>query len=163
MAKVGLQSTNPEVLANIRHRHNEKIFTRSIRLLQDEGIPVHLQLIAGLPGDTLDGLKRSVDFAIRLNPDHLSCYTPLLLSGSYLHSKRHELSIKYDERPPHRIFSHYSLSYDGMLECLEFAYELCAEYNSLSKSAKKLVELNECADFGSPLGESPNRRFFSGR
>jgi radical SAM superfamily enzyme YgiQ (UPF0313 family) len=35
------------------------------------GIKVHLDLILGLPGDDLEGYKKTLDFAIGLNPESI--------------------------------------------------------------------------------------------
>jgi radical SAM superfamily enzyme YgiQ (UPF0313 family) len=139
IGETGLQSTNPAVLRNIRRRFHPERYQRGVRLLQNAGIPVHIQIIAGLPGDTLDGLKRTLDFAISLRPDRLSCFSALLLPGSYLYEMRDRFQIRFDPRPPHRILGHYSLNYDEMLECLELGNEACIEYSWLSKNEKNLV------------------------
>ena len=143
MIKTGLQSTNPEVLRNIRHRVDLERFREAIRLLREHGIRVQIQMIAGLPGDTLDGLKRTIEFAISLQPHELLCFTWLVLRGTYLYQMRDRFQVRYDPRAPHRAFSHYTLPYDEMLECLEFAHRTCAEYNGLDDDSKQKVVLGD--------------------
>jgi radical SAM superfamily enzyme YgiQ (UPF0313 family) len=162
LAKTGLQTTNPVVLKNIDLRLNEERFRKSIRLMQDHGIRVLLQLIAGLPGDTLEGLKRSLDFTIGLRPDSIACYSALLLHGSSLYDRRNRFQIRFDERPPHRIFSHYSLSYREMLECLEFAYDVCNEYNRADKRSRGGIKIGDLEAWREETKNSEIRRFFGG-
>jgi radical SAM superfamily enzyme YgiQ (UPF0313 family) len=161
LAKTGLQTTNPDALRHINLPFDRERFRRAIRLLEDGGIHVHLQLIAGLPGDTLDGLRRTFEYVFELAPTHVTCFTPLLLPGSGLYQRREALAIRFDPRPPHRIFSHYSLTYDAMLECLEFGLSVCQEYNSLSRAQRRGVSLDENAF--EPRDPQPRlRRFFAG-
>ena len=68
----------------------------------------------------------------------------------------------HDERAPHRILSHYSLSYDRMLECLEFAYDACQEYNSLSRSEQERARIDTEAWEVHAGGGNRVRHFFSG-
>ena len=86
LAKTGLQTTNPAVLQHLNLPFDREKFRRAIRQLENGGIRVHLQLIAGLPGDTLDGLRRTFEYVFELAPSHVSCYTPLLLPGSGLYA-----------------------------------------------------------------------------
>ena len=163
LVKTGIQSTNPAVLDNIRRHVNHDRFATGIRMLKAAGLPVSLHLLAGLPGDTLDGLKRTVEFALALKPDSLMCFSALLLPGSYLFEMRDRFRIVFDGRAPHRIFSHYSLSFDQMLECLEFGFEVSQEYNSLPAQIRALpIELD--LDRWEALARSRHvRRYNSGR
>ena len=49
LAKTGLQTINPDALRHIDLPFDRERYRRAIRLLEDGGIRVHLQLIAGLP------------------------------------------------------------------------------------------------------------------
>ena len=95
-----------------------------------------------------------MDYVFELAPALVSCYTPLLLPGSGLSQKREALDIRFDPRPPHRIFSHCSLDYDQMLECLEFGLDVCQEYNSLSRAQQRAVSFEQ-SPTGSPRFASP--------
>jgi hypothetical protein len=67
--QIGLQTTNAIVRLN-RNTH-EDFFRQIVCRLKEVGINVHLDLILGLPGDGLEGYKKTLDFAIGLNPESI--------------------------------------------------------------------------------------------
>ncbi|HCY84385.1 MAG TPA: hypothetical protein DHV36_04545, partial [Desulfobacteraceae bacterium] len=62
--EIGLQSIHPKVLEQMGRRTNLKAFLSGVRALKTQGIRPRLDLIAGLPGDTLAGFLDSLDFVI---------------------------------------------------------------------------------------------------
>lgn len=64
----GLETTSPRVL-KLMDKHveglDEERMARAFRAMSDAGVGVHVNLLAGFPGDTLADTKGSVDFLIR--------------------------------------------------------------------------------------------------
>jgi radical SAM superfamily enzyme YgiQ (UPF0313 family) len=61
---IGIQTLDPKVLANIDRRHNEqRVFDAIDRLLPAirQKSRIHLDVILGLPGDSVEGVKRTID------------------------------------------------------------------------------------------------------
>jgi oxygen-independent coproporphyrinogen-3 oxidase len=74
-ASFGAQSFNDRELARLGRSHNADDTRRTFRLLCDAGFDnVSFDLIAGLPGQTLEGWGRNVDETFSLRPEHLSFY-----------------------------------------------------------------------------------------
>ena len=163
LVKTGIQSTNQAVLHNIRRRVDPGRFANGIRLLQSAGLRTSLHLLAGLPGDTFDGLRRTLEFAISLKPGNIMCFSTLLLPGSYLYDQRERLRIVFDERPPHRILSHYSLDFEQMIESLEFGYAVSCEYNGLDAEARQRGLELDMDRWGALSGTRRVRRYNTGR
>lgn len=60
---MGLQTTNPNVPKHVRGNHFDKIM-RYVPHLAAHGVPWRAELIVGLPGDDMDGLRESLRFVI---------------------------------------------------------------------------------------------------
>ncbi|WP_380282918.1 B12-binding domain-containing radical SAM protein [Kitasatospora purpeofusca] len=71
---MGLQTTNPNVPKHVRGNHFEKIM-KFVPHLAERGVPWRAELIVGLPGDTMTGLKESLRFTVEeLRPWSVHAY-----------------------------------------------------------------------------------------
>lgn len=74
-ASIGLQDSDPAVQCAINRIQSNKETTYAIELLRVAGIKsLNVDLIYGLPRQTLSGWRRTLDFAIWLNPDRLAVF-----------------------------------------------------------------------------------------
>ncbi len=74
-ASFGAQTFDDRELAKLGRSHTAAETHQTFRDLGAAGFEnVNFDLIAGLPGQTLEGWKRNIDEAIRLRPEHLSFY-----------------------------------------------------------------------------------------
>ena len=72
---MGVQSFNDELLRKIGRRHNGRQAVQAVREAQQEGFEnISIDLIYGLPGQTMEGWKRDVSQALELNIQHVSAY-----------------------------------------------------------------------------------------
>ncbi len=72
---LGVQSLDPESLAFLGRSHSREKAAEAVALSKEAGFDtVSVDLIYGLPGQTEDGLRRDLEGAIALAPDHFSCY-----------------------------------------------------------------------------------------
>ncbi|MBI3564087.1 MAG: radical SAM family heme chaperone HemW [Elusimicrobia bacterium] len=72
---IGLQTADDALLKAIGRRHTAEDFARVYRLARAAGIPaLSVDLMYGLPGQTLDGLRATLDFVLALAPEHVSLY-----------------------------------------------------------------------------------------
>ncbi len=72
---MGAQSFHPAELATLERIHQPQDVPRSVRVLRRSGIPqLNLDLIFGIPGQTMRTWQESLHRAIELEPDHLACY-----------------------------------------------------------------------------------------
>lgn len=71
---IGIQTINPNVPLHVRNNNLDKI-RKYLPMLSDKGVPWRAELITGLPGDTVDGLKDSIRFVVdELRPTFLYSY-----------------------------------------------------------------------------------------
>lgn len=74
-ASFGAQTFDDHELSRLGRSHTADDTRRTFRYLRDAGFDnVSFDLIAGLPGQTLDGWTRNLEEAFSLRPEHLSFY-----------------------------------------------------------------------------------------
>ncbi len=72
---VGCQSFDPRHLKTLERWHEPENVARSVERLRAAGIEnLNLDLIFGIPGQSLRDWERDLDRALALDPTHLSCY-----------------------------------------------------------------------------------------
>lgn len=81
---IGLQSLNDRELRAIRRRHDSQTALMAYGLLTKYFQNVSVDLMFGIPGQTLESWAESVKAAIRLRPQHLSAYSLMLEEGTPL-------------------------------------------------------------------------------
>ena len=108
--EVGLQTTEETALAAVERRLRMEPFLAGLEHLKRHGIGFDLQLIYGLPGDTLASFRRSLDFAARLDPPALSVFVLMVLPGTELWRKAEAIGLRYDSEPPYYVRSHPGMS-----------------------------------------------------
>lgn len=82
---VNPQTMEAHVLDAIGRRHSPGDIARAMELVADAGFQhVNMDLIAGLPADTPDGFRRSLDACLAFQPDNLTVHTLALKKGSRL-------------------------------------------------------------------------------
>ncbi len=103
--QIGLQSADPRVMAALGRPFDPQAFKRGTRALERAGLVYGMDLIYGLPGDSLRGFKTSLDFALRLGPNHLDIFRLALLPGTELAARAGSLGIKAMADPPYHVIS----------------------------------------------------------
>lgn len=98
-ASFGAQTFDDSELARLGRSHTADDTRRTFNDLREAGFEnVSFDLIAGLPGQTLDGWRRNLDEAFALGPEHLSFYLLEVHEGTPLAKHiRQGLQPKPDE------------------------------------------------------------------
>ena len=95
---LGVQSANDEILRRIGRRHNWAQVPQAVETARQAGFRnVSLDLIYGLPGQSRTDWADTLDRAIALNPEHLSCYGLKIEEGTPLWEKRNDPDIPDDD------------------------------------------------------------------
>ena len=82
---VNPQSMSDAVLAAMGRAHRAADILRAFALVRESGIGcVNMDLIAGLPGDSADGFRSSLDQVLSLAPENVTVHTLALKKGSRL-------------------------------------------------------------------------------
>lgn len=101
--QIGLQSTNPEALRLVNRPSDMKVFAKKISLLNDSGVIFGLDLMYGLPGDSLSSFRASLDFAIDLYPNNLELFRLSVLPGTVLSEEAASLGVEFSPEPPYHV------------------------------------------------------------
>jgi histone acetyltransferase (RNA polymerase elongator complex component) len=82
--ELGVQSMDDEVLSMARRGHTAGDVTRAVQMLKGAGFKVGVQLMPGLPGDSVDTFRATIEKAISLGPDMARLYPALVIAGTGL-------------------------------------------------------------------------------
>lgn len=86
------QTMEDSVLLSCGRPHQGSDVLRAYREAREAGFnAINMDLIAGLPTDTLDGFRRSLDTVISLNPENITVHTLALKKGADLFERREQL------------------------------------------------------------------------
>jgi len=86
---MGAQSFHPEELLTLERVHNPDDIAPSVRILREAGVrQVNLDLIFGIPGQSMQSWAESLRRAIGLGIDHIACYGLTYEPGTALTSQR---------------------------------------------------------------------------
>lgn len=84
-ASFGVQTFNDRALKVLARGHDANDARTTFKMLRDAGFEnVSFDLIAGLPGQTLDDWQRNLDEAVKLSPEHISLYLLEIHAGTPL-------------------------------------------------------------------------------
>lgn len=72
---LGLQAVQERLLRELGRRHTWEGFLRAFRLARERGFSVNVDLMCGLPGQSLAQQQESLERTLGLEPDHVSLYS----------------------------------------------------------------------------------------
>lgn len=129
--EIGIQTLDPIIAKGInRPLKLEKIF-ENLKFLENEThAHMHLDLIVGLPGETLEGFGRNLDNLVALTHSEIQIGILKNLSGTTL--SRHDLyhGMIYSDIPPYDILQNNLLSFSDIQKMKRFARFWDIFYNS---------------------------------
>jgi radical SAM superfamily enzyme YgiQ (UPF0313 family) len=148
--EIGVQSTNPESLKLIQRRTNIVELKRKVKyLLKETNLFIHLDLIAGLPGEDYASFARSCNDALTLWPDRLQVGFLKLLKGSGLRARAAEYGYLFTPEAPYEVLAGRWLSYEELLR-LKTIEDLIERYYNNRRFRTSLRYL--MAHFANPFG-----------
>lgn len=127
--QIGLQSSNLQVLKNVNRTFDEKKFKRNVGYLNEEGVVFGFDLIYGLPGDNLEGFKKSIDFALSLYPNNLETFPLSVLPGTDLYEKSPSFFLEFQEKPPYHLIKSNTFSEKEMKKAQMLSFSVNLFYN----------------------------------
>ena len=127
--QIGLQSAHDQVLQNISRTFDPVDFEAKTLLLHEAGVTYGFDIIYGLPGDSLDGFRASLDFAMGLVPNHLDIFCLSVLPGTRLAETASGLKLNYDAHNPYFVISSPTFSQEDMVLAARIAQGCDVLYN----------------------------------
>lgn len=129
--EIGIQTLDPHIAKGInRPLKVEKIF-ENLRFLENSThAHMHLDLIVGLPGETLEGFGRNLDKLVSLTHSEIQIGILKNLSGTTLSRHDREHGMIYSDIPPYDILQNNLLSFEQIQKMKRFARFWDIFYNS---------------------------------
>ena len=97
---IGLQETDNDLLKQIGRIHTYEQFLETYKLARKVGFQnINVDLMIGLPNQSIKNIKQSLNKVIHLNPEHISIYSLILEEGTKLYQKylRKEIELPDEE------------------------------------------------------------------
>lgn len=154
---VGLQSTNDSILKTIGRAHTYEEFEKSYNLIRKVGFnDINLDLMFGLPNQTIKDFENSLDEVISKSPTHISTYSLKIEEGTPFYdlynTKRIELPEEETEREMYYLakqklndngYIHYEISNfskPGFESIQNVGYWECESYIGIGLGAHSYFE-----------------------
>ena len=142
--EIGIQTTNEKSLKMCARKTDiEKCF-ENIRLLMKSGnINIHVDLIAGLPEDTLEDFKIAFNQVYGLKAHQFQLGFLKLLKGAPLNNQIEQYGYKFSKNAPYEILSNSNMAHKDLaiLHGVEIALD------KLYNSGKFIASLDYCCTF----------------
>ena len=95
---LGIQCDNDEILEKIGRPHNYAQAVSAVKQIRRAGFRnLSLDLIYGLPGQTLASWEKTLQNVLKLEPEHISCYGLKVEEGTPLHKYQEFLNLPDDD------------------------------------------------------------------
>jgi radical SAM superfamily enzyme YgiQ (UPF0313 family) len=120
--EIGIQTFNPEVQALISRRQNNDKAADNIRwLVAHSHAHLHVDLIAGLPGEDLDSFARGFDRLVALGPHEIQFGILKRLRGTPIIRHTAPYGLVFDPHPPYTILANDRIDFATMQRLVRFA------------------------------------------
>ncbi|WP_224983380.1 B12-binding domain-containing radical SAM protein [Geomonas agri] len=129
--EIGVQSGGEETLAKVERKSSlEKLYANVARLKSATAVTVHLDLVAGLPGESLPGFLASVQGLFALEADHIQVEPLKVLKGTAMRGIARKEGYAYAEAAPYKILRTPWLSFEEIRRIEGISRLLDLVYNS---------------------------------
>ena len=120
--EVGVQTFNEAVSHRIQRRQDYGRLEDNLRFLRNEtGVHLHADLIAGLPGETLESFAAGFDRLVSLRPHEIQVGILKRLRGTPIVRHDAEWQMVYHANPPYEILQNKLIDFSSMQNLRRFA------------------------------------------
>ncbi len=129
--EIGVQSTFDKTLDTINRPISLEMLEKNVRQLKADGrIHLHLDLVAGLPGESYADLLASIDRVAALHPDHLQIEPVKVLPGSPLRRNAGPYGLRFDPHPPYTVLGTSDFTFEELEQVRNISRLLDLTWNS---------------------------------
>lgn len=150
--ELGIQSFNPQVQALVSRKQNNIKAADNIRWLTAHShAHLHVDLIAGLPGEDMESFGRGFDQLYALQPHEIQFGILKRLRGTPIARHTDDFGMVYDPFPPYTILANKLIDFTTMQRLVRFAryWDLVANSGRFAHTLPVL------------LGDAPFARFMA--
>ncbi|HXA46014.1 MAG TPA: DUF4080 domain-containing protein [Burkholderiaceae bacterium] len=120
--EIGIQSFNPEVQTLVSRKQNNDKAAENIRwLCQHSHAHLHVDLIAGLPGEDIASFARGFDRLVELAPHEIQFGILKRLRGTPIIRHTEAFGLVFDPHPPYTILATDRITFSDMQRLVRFA------------------------------------------
>ncbi len=148
--EIGIQSGSAGTLAEVGRKTNlDRLFANVEQLVARTGVIIHLDLIAGLPGEDYKGFLASLQRLFDVNPHHIQVEPLKVLKGSPMEDIAARDGYAFSDHPPYRILttSHLSFSEITRIEIIARLLDIYFNSGRFPTLMKALAERGELSLF----------------
>lgn len=161
LLKVGIESSNQTILDGVKKGYKVENVEKGIKLMLDMRFHVHATFVIGLPGETKETIKETIQFAIELDPTTVQFSSAIPYPGTEFYElldRNGDIITKNWEEfmPLKPIFKYPGLSAEELVDSVKQAYrqyylrpkyvkialvEMLTQPRVLVGNARKLLQL----------------------
>lgn len=150
--EIGIQSFNPEVQALVSRKQDNAKAAENIRwLIEESNAHLHVDLIAGLPGEDVESFARGFNKLVELKPHEIQFGILKRLRGTPIIRHTAEYGLVFDPHPPYTILANKQIDFMTMQRLVRFA-----RYWDLVANSGRFANTVLCL-----LGQSPFENFMA--
>ncbi|MFT7860463.1 MAG: DUF4080 domain-containing protein [Sulfurimonas sp.] len=129
--EIGIQTLNTEIANNISRQLKLDKIKENIAFLENEtDAHIHLDLIVGLPGESLQSFGENLDKLVAMSSCEIQIGILKKLSGTYINRHDETFAMIYSDIPPYDILKNDQLSFKELQKMKRFARFWDIFYNS---------------------------------
>jgi hypothetical protein len=146
--EVGIQTFDERVAKNISRRQDYARLADNLQFLrQQTGVHIHADLIAGLPGETLESFAAGFDRLLALGPQEIQVGILKRLRGTPITRHDEAWQMVYSAHPPYEILQNKLLDFSIMQRLGRFAryWDLVGNSGNFSETTPLLCQTHKSA------------------
>jgi radical SAM superfamily enzyme YgiQ (UPF0313 family) len=150
--EIGIQTFNPEVQALISRKQNNEKAADNLRWLREHShAHLHVDLIAGLPGEDIESFARGFNKLVALDPHEIQFGILKRLRGTPIIRHTEAYEMVFDPYPPYQILATNRIDFSTMQKLVRFAryWDLIANSGRFANTLSLI------------LGDAPFARFMA--
>ena len=140
--EIGIQSFNPEVQALVSRRQNNEKAADNIRWLCEHSTAhLHVDLIAGLPGEDVASFARGFDQLVSLGAQEIQFGILKRLRGTPIIRHTEPFGMVYDPYPPYTVLATNKVDFASMQRLVRFAryWDLVANSGRFANTTRAML------------------------
>lgn len=131
---MGLQTTNNNLLKSIGRIHTIEEFEENYNRAREFGFDnINIDIMFGLPNQSILDYKNSLEHIVRLNPEHISCYSLIIEEGTPFYNMYEKDLLKLPTEDEERKM--YNLTKDILSSYGYHQYEI-SNYSKVNKECE---------------------------
>jgi radical SAM superfamily enzyme YgiQ (UPF0313 family) len=120
--EIGIQSFNPQVQERISRKQNDDKARENIQwLMRSSHAHLHVDLIAGLPGESADSFGAGLNRLMEIGPHEIQLGILKRLRGTPITRHTEAFAMRYNPNAPYNLLANSEISFSAMQNLSRFA------------------------------------------